>query len=129
MSNDYYELQYDGTANRIHCSVKGFWRSPGVVPGYLDDWKKLLARVKPGFTVLANATGMTVLPPLEVRALHEQVEELCLEKGLSKIGEVVSAAVIEPSTSKIYRQHELVAVKKQFRDITRAITWLNSTGE
>ncbi|MFW9994284.1 MAG: hypothetical protein ACFFD4_19725 [Candidatus Odinarchaeota archaeon] len=129
VSNDYYEIKHDKTSNRSQLAIKGFWRSPDVAPDYLNDWKRILAEMKLGSTVLASATGMKAPPPAEVSAIHQQVQETCLASGLSKITEVVSPVITGLSTSRIYRKRGLVAVKRQFRDINRAITWLDPEKE
>ncbi len=36
----YYSIAVDTTKNRIYLTIIGFWKSPEIVPAYVEDMKK-----------------------------------------------------------------------------------------
>jgi hypothetical protein len=87
--NGCYEIGFHPAKNRVYLTITGFWNDPSAVPFYRADWQKALARVQPGFTVLADATRMKT-HPASVQALHESIQRLLQEHGLRLSAKVVA---------------------------------------
>ncbi|HEX8530496.1 MAG TPA: hypothetical protein VF646_10750 [Cytophagales bacterium] len=87
--NACYEITFQPAKNRLYLTITGFWGDPSAVPFYRSDWQKALARVQPGFTVLADATRMKT-HPAPVQALHESIQRLLQREGMGLSAKVVA---------------------------------------
>lgn len=121
--NPYYILSAAPDKNRAYLKIIGFWRNLEVVSSYLDDWKKTLASVKPGFTLLTDATEMKTHPQ-ELRKLHEDAQKLVFDAGLSKVAEVVKNDITEYQLDSI--AETTAFPKKTFKSLEDAEKWLDS---
>ncbi|WP_051359788.1 hypothetical protein [Adhaeribacter aquaticus] len=88
--NPYYEFSYDPAKNRLYFKFLGYWKSPDVVPDYLQEWGHVIKLTKPGFTIVADVRNM-ITHPREVKQLHEKAIDLCIIAGVSHIAEVTPA--------------------------------------
>ncbi|SIT83246.1 hypothetical protein SAMN05444128_1237 [Pontibacter indicus] len=85
--NQFYELAYDPQKNRIYMRINNYWKSPDVVPNYLNDWNKVISLAAPGFTLLADFRNM-ITHPASVKELHEAVANKLFESRISYVAEV-----------------------------------------
>jgi hypothetical protein len=126
VSNSYYEIAIDPAKNRIYLTIKGFWQTKDLVPHYVEDIGSAVARLKPGFTVLADLTRM-VPPTHEVAVMHKRVRESLMENGLFRAAEIVDNPAVTgmlveyPAGSKVNR--------RVFSGIVSAEAWLNGIGQ
>jgi len=83
----FYKLAYDKHLNRVYFNMRGFWKSPEVVPHYLQDWFRALKQTEEGFSLLVDVSQM-VTHPTALRQLHEKAIELSVIAGVSDIAEI-----------------------------------------
>lgn len=119
--NKEYKIQVDIAQNRAFLTVVGFWRKPEDVSDYLNDWKKAISTLKPGFTLLTDVTEMTIHPG-EVRDIHLQAQQLIIDAGVKKVAELQKAKVAELQLNGV--AHESGLPKKNFNSREEAIAWL-----
>lgn len=126
--NEYYDLSYDPAKNQINWKVKGFWRSPDVVPDVEKHWDAILARAeKPGFTILADMTEMKAAPP-EVEAIHRRIQQKTMALGVRKVATIVSQSVIAGLAGKrVGRELGYDQVARNFNDRAKAQAWLDES--
>lgn len=122
--NEFYKLGVDVDKNRFYAGVKGFWKSPGQVPEYLNDLKAALGKLKPGFTVLTDLREMKP-PTTEVGHLHMQAHQLIVESGVSKTAEVIGSAILIEMQIKKFTQGSSLS-KAEFDTIEEAEAWLDA---
>ena len=122
--NDYYEFYVDKVKNRFYSKLKGFWQSPSEVPNYLDDQKKALEQLSPGFTLLVD--NRDVKPPKqECMELHVKALGISNEAGVGKIALFESQAVVKIAGGRALREGSMEETSRQFNDINEAENWLD----
>ena len=120
---DCYELLYHEEFNRIYFAIKGFWKNADVVPDIAKDLNKALELTTPGFSILADMSGM-VTHPQDLNALHIQLQKSLLSAGL------VYGAYVE-STDKIanFQVEQTIQISqinlKPFKSRQEAEEWLS----
>jgi hypothetical protein len=120
--NKYYTLAVFPEKNRAYLTIKGFWRNLEVVPDYLNDWMKVTALLKRGFTLLTDASQMKT-HPREVQKLHEQAQAIILRGGVLKIAEVLKDEIAELQLDAVAKTTKFP--KKNFRTKEEAEKWLD----
>jgi hypothetical protein len=120
--NKYYTISVDTAKNRAYLKIIGFWKNTEVVPSYLSDWQKALTYLKPGMTLLTDASEM-LTHPQEVRKLHEQAQALVLKHNLTKVAEVVVNDISEMQLDSVAKTTKFP--KKNFTDKEAAEMWLD----
>ena len=121
----YYSIAVDKTKNRIYLTIVGFWKSPAVVPAYVEDMKKACQEISPGFTVLADVTRM-ITPP-EVAAVHERAQQVTLAAGLRKSAEILPKEKALEKMALTKWSTKTGMVKNMFHAIADAEAWLDET--
>jgi len=122
--NRYYEIALHPAKNRVYLTITGFWNDPAAVPFYRADWQKALARVQPGFTVLADATRMKT-HPAPVQALHESIQGLLQREGLRFSAKVVAHDdMADLQCDAMLRRTGLEVTK--FASLAEAEKWLDA---
>ena len=122
----YYSIAVDKTKNRIYLTILGFWKSPTVVPAYVEDMKKACQEISPGFTVLADVTRMITLPP-EIAAVHESAQQVTLAAGLRKSAEILPKEKALEKMALTKWSTKTGMVKNMFHAIADAEAWLDET--
>lgn len=122
----YYSIAVDKTKNRIYLTIVGFWKSPTVVPAYVEDMKKACQEISPGFTVLADVTRMITLPP-EIAAVHESAQQVTLAAGLRKSAEILPKEKALEKMALTKWSTKTGMVKNMFHAIADAEAWLDET--
>lgn len=117
-----YEISVDKAKNRVYLRIIGFWRSPEVVPEYINDWKRAVAVVDKGFTLLTDATEMKIHPGA-VRELHGQAQALIISKGVKKVAELQADKSSEIQLNGVSKETQMP--KKNFTSKKEAEKWLD----
>jgi hypothetical protein len=120
--NKHYTLQVNVGKNRAYLKIKGFWRNVDAVPQYIADWKKTVGMLKPGFTLLTDATEMKTHPQ-DVRKLHEEAQGVVLKAGVARIAELMKDDIAEKQLDAVAKVSAFP--KKNFRDQVQAELWLD----
>jgi len=121
--NKEYSLSVSTSKNRAYLRLIGFWRNAGVVPEYLNDWKKALSDLKPGFSILTDASEMKTHPQ-DVKMLHAEAQKLVLAAGLAKVAEIIKNDVTEYQLDSLAQSTNFP--KRSFKTAEEAETWLDS---
>lgn len=120
--NKQYVLAADTDKNRAYLRINGYWRNVDAVSDYISDWKKTLALMKKGFTLLTDASEMKTHPQ-DVRKLHEEAQGLLLKAGVSKIAEVIKDDIAEMQLDALAQTTKFP--KQNFRTVEDAERWLD----
>lgn len=122
--NDRYVLQVDPSKNRVYFTIVGHWKSPADVPNYLEDWRRAIRELSPGFTILSHLV-MAKSPPPDVLELHVEAQKLIVESRLSRVAEVVesNADSTKAAVDRISRESGMC--KAVFDYWTEAEDWLD----
>ena len=123
-NNDYYEIYVDRDKNRLYSKLKGFWQKASDVPNYLDDNKKSLDRLSPGFTLLVDNREVKP-PPQEIMDLHVKAVEACNKAGIGKTALIVSQMLVKFAGGKALREGGIEEKSRQFKDPKEAEDWLD----
>lgn len=121
-----YELAVSTAKNRAYLKIIGFWRDPEQVPDYINDWKKTVAGLKPGFTLLTDAREMKIHPGA-VRALHEEAQNLIIEAGVKRVAELQKNKPAEMQLDGVSKETKMP--KRNFNDQEEAEHWLDQLKE
>lgn len=121
-TNQFYSIEVSKEKNRVYLKIFGFWRNVEVVPDYLSDWTTAIHLVKPGFTLLTDATEMKTHPQ-DVRKLHEQAQAIVLKAGVSKVAEIIRNDVAEMQLDAVAKSTNFP--KQSFRTTEAAEAWLD----
>lgn len=121
-STPQYVLIISLKKNRAYLKIIGFWRNPEMVPNYIEDWKKAVTMLSPGFTLLTDAREM-VIHPGPVRQLHEQAQKLIVDYGVSKVAELQKNVAAELQLNGVASGTRLP--KKNFFNQLEAEDWLS----
>lgn len=118
-----YELGVTKEKNRAYLRIIGFWRNPEQVEDYLDDWKKAIAMLQPGFTLLTDAREMKI-HPATVRKVHEEAQGLIIKAGVQRVAELQQDTIAEMQLDGVSKETNMP--KKNFHDPAEAERWLDS---
>jgi len=121
--NEQYSLKVDITKNRAFLKINGFWRNKADIPGYLQDWDEAINKLTTGFTLLTDATEMTI-HPVDVRDVHSKAQEKIVKAGVKKVAELHSENVAGMQLNSV--SNESGMPKKNFNSKEKALAWLNS---
>jgi hypothetical protein len=120
---NYYEVKADTEKNRYYMTILGSWEGPEAVPDYLDQTKKALGKLKPGFDVL-NQILDTKPPKLSLTKLHNEVQKTLIKAGVSRVACVVPKLLSRVSLNVI---NKFVGMNlKTFSKKEDAIKWLEA---
>ncbi len=122
--NDYYEYYVDKNKNRYYSKLIGFWQKASEVPNYLDDHKKALDLLSPGFTLLVD--NRDAKPPTqECMDLHLKALEMSNNKGVGRTAFIVAQLVVKFAGDRALRESGMEEMSRQFNDINEAEDWLD----
>lgn len=118
-----YRIEVDPGKNRIYYTMSGFWRDPADFPDYFDDYKKAIAAIRHGFTVLTDIQEFKA-PAQPVKAMFDEQQRRLNKAGLKKTAEVFSKnAIVKMSLDNIAKHSGMQ--KRDFTDIADAEAWLD----
>lgn len=118
-----YVISVSPEKNRAYLKIIGFWKSPEVVPTYLEDWTTAVSKLKKGFTLVTDATEMKTHPQ-EVRKLHEQAQAMVLRAGVSKVAEILKDEIAEMQLDSVAKTTQFP--KRNFKTVEEAEKWLDT---
>ncbi|RUA31869.1 MAG: hypothetical protein DSY77_12410 [Bacteroidetes bacterium] len=121
-TNEQYSLKVDITRNRAFLKINGFWRNKEDIPGYLQDWDEAIYKLSKGFTLLTDATEMTIHPG-DVRDVHSKAQEKIIKAGVKKVAELHSENVSIMQLDGVSRESGMP--KKNFNNKEEALKWLD----
>lgn len=121
--NEQYSLKVDITKNRAFLKINGFWRNKEDIPGYLQDWDEAIKKLTKGFTLLTDATKMTIHPG-DVRDVHSKAQEKIISAGVKKVAELHDENVAEMQLNSVSSESGMP--KKNFNDKEEALKWLDA---
>lgn len=122
--NDYYEMYVDKSKNRYYSKLIGFWQKTSDIPYFIDDHKKSLELLSPGFTILVDNRDYKT-PAQECMELHIKVVGMSNEAGVGKLALVESQAVVKIAGGRALRDGGVEETSRQFNDINEAEAWLD----
>lgn len=122
--NDYYEFYVDQTKNRFYTKLKGFWQKASDVPNYLNDQKKALELLSPGFTLLVDNKDVKPASQ-ECMELHIKALGISNEAGLGKTALIEAQAIVKIAGGRVMRAGGVEETSRQFNDIKEAEDWLD----
>lgn len=117
-----YELSVSKAKNRAYLTIIGFWRNPEEVSDYISDWKKAVAALSPGFTLLTDVREMKIHPG-SVRTVHEEAQRLIVKAGVRKVAEIQADKVAEMQLNGVAKETNMP--KQNFNDPAKAEQWLD----
>lgn len=117
-----YELAVAPAKNRAYLKIIGFWRSPEQVSDYITDWKKAIAALQPGFTLLTDAREMKIHPG-SVRSVHEEAQALIVQAGVKRVAELQQDKIAEMQLDGVSKESKMP--KMNFNDQEEAERWLD----
>ncbi|MGJ3235296.1 hypothetical protein [Marivirga sp.] len=121
--NKQYSLKLDLTNNRAFLKINGFWRNKEDIPAYLQDWDEAINKLSEGFTLLTDATEMTIHPG-DVRDVHSKAQEKIIKAGVKKVAELHDENVAVMQLNSV--SNESGMPKKNFNNKEEALKWLDS---
>lgn len=121
--NEQYSLKVDITRNRAFLKINGFWRNKADIPGYLQDWDEAINKLTKDFTLLTDATEMTIHPG-DVRDVHSKAQDKIIKAGVKKVAELHEKSVSIMQLDGVSRESGMP--KKNFTDRGEAIKWLDA---
>lgn len=122
-SNDYYEIQISTLRNRAYLKLKGFWPSVTVVPTYVEDLAGACAKLRRGYTLLADLRQLKT-PPLQVTEVHEEVQRRMVKLGLKCTAEILPPGILKMATNRYSKASQMQ--KQIFEDPVTGEKWLNT---
>lgn len=120
--NKHYSIFVSPALNRAYLKIVGYWRNEAAVPTYLEDWKKALAKLQDGFTLLTDASEMKT-HPTDVKLLHEQAQLLVKKKNVSKVAEIIKDDVAGMQLDALAKTTQFP--KQNFNSYEAAEKWLD----
>ena len=117
-----YQISVQKEKNRAFLKINGFWRNAEQVSNYLTDWEKAVAELKPGFTLLTDATEMKI-HPTSVRELHEKAQAYVIKAGVRKVAELQLNKVAELQLDSVSKDTKMP--KQNFNTREEAELWLD----
>lgn len=121
--NEQYSLKVDITKNRAFLKINGFWRNKEGIPGYLQDWDEAINKLSKGFTLLTDATEMTIHPG-DVRDVHSKAQEKIVKAEVKKVAELHDENVAVMQLNSVSSESGMP--KKNFNDKKEALQWLDA---
>ncbi|WP_375560371.1 hypothetical protein ACE193_22135 [Bernardetia sp. OM2101] len=123
IDNQYYKLHTDPTKNRIYFSITGSIKDINVIPYFVEDWKKAISEVSTNFTVLSDVRAMGIQSKT-VEKLHESIQSYLMQKGISKVAEVIAINDIADLQATHIVQRSGIHTKK-FKNVEQAENYLD----
>lgn len=85
--NSYYSIKVNQNKNRVYIRLSGIWDNQPEINEYLEDVKKYLQLVKPGFSVVSDIRELreTSITSMQVQL---QAYKLNVEAGINQLAEL-----------------------------------------
>jgi hypothetical protein len=102
----------------------GFWQDVSEVPNFIEDQKKAIRALSPGFTVVADVRNMKP-PTKEIDDFNTDVLKILAESGLYKIALVLKLELFKMSARRMMKDSGILERVKFFEDVDEAEEWLD----
>ena len=124
IQNEFYEIGFDQSINRMYLRIKGFWKNREQVANYTADMDKICQKMQPGFTLLTDLRQMKT-PPLEVNLIHKEAQEILNSYGLARTAELLQKQdiVLDRVMKKIASDSGMK--KQEFTTMKDGEAWLD----
>lgn len=123
-STPHYTLAVDPSKNRIYWTPRGLWNKAVSAPKLVSNWEKARQHVLSGFTILADARQVQILPA-DWAGTFEQIQELMVSSGLMASAEVLPEhKVTQMQAKRISKQSGMR--RELFTSVEEAEKWLDS---
>lgn len=97
-----YKVNYDNLKNRIYVTVTGSLEL-SEIGSYTKDYKAVVDRTKPGFTVCVDNTNASLNTP-EVNEKLMDTRNYSVQKGLKNAAMVVSSSIFKMQMKRIFNE-------------------------
>jgi hypothetical protein len=124
VKNEYYETFVDTEKNRLYSIYRGFWRSKSDFPNYIENTKRAMSFLTPGFTSLVDLREMKIPPP-EIAELMVEAQKISAEAGFSRGARIVDGAIVKIATGRVSRESEAEEKVRTFDNWEEAEAWLD----
>ena len=121
--NSYYQVEAAPDKNRIYFKLSGQIPSVAAVPNFEQDWKDVVAEVKPGFTILGDFLEAGQFLP-DVEALNTKVQGWLMQNGCRKVAQLAPLSVIA-QVNEFSEKSELREILRGFNFMRSAEMWLD----
>ena len=121
--NDYYQLEADPERNRIYFKLSGQAPSVAAIPNFEQDWKAIVAEVKPGFTILGDFLEAGDFLP-DVEALNTKIQGWLMQNGCRKVAQLAPLSVIA-QVNDLSKKSGLREILRGFNFMRSAEMWLD----
>lgn len=122
--NGLYELYVDPAKNRTHYIFKGFWEKPEDLPNLVEDHKRAMSEVGPGFSSITDLSEMKT-PSQEASQLLVEIKNIADKKGQGRVARVVDKAMMRILSKRVSRESEMGKEVEHFGTYEEAVAWLN----
>lgn len=83
-----YTFYIDKTKNRVYFLLhRQLWKLEDM-DAFLLDWKDIISKVRPNFTVLSDVRNMQIQSP-KLDKFHETIQKFVAENGLLKVARIL----------------------------------------
>ncbi|MBN1572075.1 MAG: STAS/SEC14 domain-containing protein [Deltaproteobacteria bacterium] len=120
-----YEMYVDTAKNRTHIIFRGFWERLDDVSNLLEDFRRVMAEVKSGFTSITDLSDMKP-PSQETSQLLVEIKNIADKKGQGRVARVVDKKLIKIVSQRISRESEMGTEVEHFATYKEAEAWLDS---
>lgn len=124
VNNEYYETFVDTEKNRLYSIYRGFWKSKSDFPNYIEETKRAMSFLTPGFTSLVDLREMKIPAP-EVAELLVEAQKISAEAGFSRGARILDGAIVKIAAGRVTRESEAEEKVRTFDNWEEAEAWLD----
>jgi hypothetical protein len=122
---EYYDIDVDQGKNRMYFYPKGTWNRISDVPDYINDLKKCVKMLRPGFDIISDGTHFAA-PTQEISGLIMEGTTLMRELGQKKAAIIVTTSILKLILERHKDEMEQEKLEtKYFDSMTEAEKWLD----
>lgn len=123
---NFYYFKVDKNKNHIFLHAQGLWKGYETTPQYINNMKKALSEVQPGFTLLVEAEQMKP-PKLVANKMLKEGQRLASERGIKKTAVVMASdQLLKVLTLNVVSKLSKIQNQKVFRSMDEASRWLQA---
>jgi len=123
---EFYKLEVDPEENRSYSHCRGFWPDTDEFKkDYLANMKKLVTRLRPGFTTVVDIREMKI-PPQGLAETILKVQSMQKDAGLKRSARISDQPIQTLASDRMKREGEIGDIVRTFNTLPEALAWLNS---
>lgn len=123
-SNQYYELRYCNSKNRVYWTMRGQWPSMSAVPDFDKDWDRTQALTSKGFTIFGDLSKLGVMPN-DVKLAQDERQRKLLQAGCSKVACIAENFLTKISLNTALERSGMIKILRYFLTPVSAESWLD----